>query len=63
MTQDHSLRVLAFILYLIGGAFTGWGASQNGAPKHVALFLAITYPIVLPVCIAYAAVVTWNKNY
>ena len=58
MTNDNALQVICFAMYVIAGVITYWATRQNGAPKWTALFLGVTYPVVLPICITYEYIVT-----
>jgi len=58
MTNDHAIWLIMFVIYVFGGVLTGIATRQNGAPIGAAIFLGITYPIVLPICIAYEFIKT-----
>ena len=64
MINEHPIWVLCAALYVIVGVITGVSVKANGAPVLVTLFLAITYPVTLPICLAYEYIVAkhWSKT-
>jgi 1,4-dihydroxy-2-naphthoate octaprenyltransferase len=63
MTQDISTLTLAFIVYLIGAAFTYWGTRQNRAPRWAAFLIAGLYPVLLPIVIFYQGYDDYRNRY